>query len=66
MEVRNRLKEIRMKEYMIDNKCEFARMLGIEAHTYLKWESGTAPTLKLALIVAKKLNKKVEDIWQLV
>jgi putative transcriptional regulator len=65
MEVRNRLKEIRMKEHMIDSKREFSKMIDIEEHTYLKWENGATPTLKTALMVAKKLNKRVEDIWYL-
>lgn len=60
------LKEIRLKEYMIDSKSEFARMIEISVQTYIKWEKEeSTPPLLMALKVAKKLNKKVEDIWHL-
>ena len=66
MGVQNKLKEIRMKEYMMDSKTEFANMLNVELHTYIQWESGkSSPKLEKALEVAQKLNKKVEDIWHL-
>lgn len=54
-----------MKEYMIDSKSEFARMLDVEIHAYSKWEIGATPVLETALKVAGKLNKKIEDIWHL-
>ncbi|MDR3593570.1 helix-turn-helix domain-containing protein [Clostridium sp.] len=64
MGVKNRLKEIRMKEYGIDSKSEFARMLEVPVQTYIKWENGeSSPNLNLAITIAKKLNKAVEDIW---
>lgn len=60
------LKEIRLKEYMQDNKAEFARFLRTEPHTYAKWENEeSTPTMKKGLEVAKILNKRIEDIWQL-
>lgn len=58
-----KLKEIRLKDYMIDSKTEFANMLEVDVHTYTKWENGGNPTLINALEVAEKLKKKVEDIW---
>lgn len=66
MGVKNRLKEIRMREYMIQSKSEFARFLGVKEHAYIKWEKEeAAPNMELALIIAKKLNRKVDDIWYL-
>lgn len=65
MGVRNKLKEIRMKEYMMNQK-EFCNMLGISQSTYSPIESnakqGNAETL---LIIAKGLKRKVEEIWYL-
>jgi len=62
--VKNKLKEIRMKEHGIDSKSEFARMLEVPVQTYIKWENGeSCPNLNLAITIAKKLNKTVEDIW---
>lgn len=62
--LKNKLKEIRMKEYEIDNKSEFARFLGIPMQTYIKWEKEeSSPNLDLAFTVANKLNKKVDEIW---
>ena len=37
--IKNKLKEIRMKEYMIESKSEFARMLNVPVQTYIKWEN---------------------------
>jgi putative transcriptional regulator len=61
--VKCELRNIRILEYMMDSKTEFANMLGVDVHTYTKWENGGNPTLINALEVAEKLNKKVEDIW---
>lgn len=62
--VKNRLKEIRMREFIIDSKSEFARMLGVPVQTYIKWENEESnPNLDLAFTIAKKLNKKITDIW---
>lgn len=61
--VKNRLKEIRMREYMLDSN-EFAKLLGVPRSTYSQWETGSNnPTLNKAFEVAKKLNKRLEDIW---
>jgi putative transcriptional regulator len=63
MPVKNRLKEIRMKEYMMEPQ-EFANYIGVNYKTYYSWERGViGPSLQTALQVAQKLNKKVEDIW---
>jgi len=65
MEVKNRLRDIRMREYAMEPK-EFADMLGINIKTYYPWELGSAtPSLKKCLCVAEKLNKTVNDIWYL-
>jgi putative transcriptional regulator len=64
--VKCNLKEIRLAEYLQDNKSEFSRMLGVEVHNYIKWEKGTTvPELKTALIIASKLNKRLDEIWHL-
>lgn len=64
--LRCRLKEIRLKEFMIDSKTEFARKLCIPIQTYTNWEKGLSyPNLNLAYEIAKKLNKEVTDIWYL-
>lgn len=64
--VKNKLKEIRMKEYMLNQK-EFCKLLDISTSTYNPLEKnikqGNAETL---LHIAKKLNRKVEEIWYLV
>ena len=61
--LRNRLKEIRMKEYMMGSK-EFAEMLGVNYTTYSKIENNKkSVSLENAYIIAKKLNRNIEDIW---
>lgn len=61
--INNRLKEIRMKEYMMSSK-EFSEMLGIKLSTYSQWENGiNTPNLEKAIEISKKLNKSIEDIW---
>lgn len=61
--VKNKLKEIRMREYLM-NQGEFSKMLAIPLTTYSQWERGKSnPTLETALNIAIKLNKKVEEIW---
>lgn len=63
--MKNKLKEIRMREYLLDPK-EFADLIGVNIKTYYCWERGEAnPSLKVALEVALRLGKKVEDIWYL-
>jgi DNA-binding XRE family transcriptional regulator len=61
--VYNRLKEIRMKEYMM-SMSEFASLLGEKLSTYSKWENGDSnPTLEKAIDISKKINKTIEQIW---
>jgi putative transcriptional regulator len=61
--VKNRLKEIRMREYMMEPQ-EFAKYIDINYKTYYSWERGVAgPSLETALQIAAKLKKRVEDIW---
>lgn len=61
--VKNRLKEIRMREYMLSSK-EFAKLLGVPISTYSQWENeSNNPTLNKAFEVAKILNRNLEDIW---
>ena len=63
--VKNKLKEIRMKEYM-KAPGEFAEYLDISIKTYSGWENGhSKPTLEKALEIANKLNRDVKDIWYL-
>lgn len=63
--IKNRLKEIRMKEYTM-NSGEFARFLGISIKTYSGWENNhSKPPLDKALLIANKLNKDVKEIWYL-
>jgi len=63
--VKNRLKEIRMKEYMM-NMTQFAEYLGIDIKLLSSWERGRSkPTLERALEISKKLNKTVNEIWYL-
>lgn len=65
MEIKNRLREIRMKEYMME-PTEFAAMIEVNTRTYYAWEAGTAiPSMKECLRVAKTINKKSDDIWYL-
>jgi len=63
MEVKNKLKEIRMREYMMDSG-EFAKFLGVPRSTYSQWETGNNnPTLNKAFEIAEKLERKLVDIW---
>lgn len=63
--VNNKLKEIRMKEYMMSQK-DFATFLDVQVKVYWSWENNKSkPTLKKALEVANKLNKNITDIWYL-
>lgn len=65
MGVKNKLKEIRMREYMMESK-EFAKFLQENITTYSNWELGVSkPNLEKALQIGNKLNKKIEDIWYL-
>jgi DNA-binding XRE family transcriptional regulator len=64
MELKCELKNIRLKEYLMDSKREFATMLGEEEHTYSNWEKAkTCPSLTKAFEIAEKLNKRIDEIW---
>lgn len=63
--VKNRLKEIRMKEYMMNQK-DFSNKLEIPVKVYWSWENEKSnPTLERALEVARKLNKNINELWYL-
>jgi DNA-binding XRE family transcriptional regulator len=63
MAVRNRLKEIRMREYMMNQK-EFYTMLDITKSTYSQIETNKQQgNIETILKIAKALNRPVEDIW---
>lgn len=64
--VKNKLKEIRMREYMM-NSSEFCKVLGISISTYSKIESNKQQgNIETVLKISKALNRKVEDIWYLI
>lgn len=63
--MKNKLKEIRMKEYMFNQK-EFAELLNISQGQYNKYENSiSVPTLAIALKISIKLNKNVNEIFSL-
>lgn len=63
--VKNRLREIRMREYALDPE-EFAVLINVNIKSYYSYEKDfSRPTLEKALEIANKLNKKVDDIWYL-
>ena len=63
--VKSRLKEIRMKEFMM-TPGEFAEYLGLSIKTYSGWENGhSRPTLEKALYISVKLKRNINDIWYL-
>lgn len=63
MTVNNKLKEIRMREYMMSSS-DFAEFLGVKLSTYSKWENGNStPSLQKAYEIASLLNKEVKEIW---
>jgi DNA-binding XRE family transcriptional regulator len=65
MGVKNKLKEIRMREFMME-PLEFAEYLEVNKKSYYQWESGISkPPLEKALNIALKLNRNVNDIWYL-
>lgn len=61
--VKNRLKEIRMKEYMM-SVSDFSNMLGVKLSTYSRWENGdNCPSLEKAFEIGKILNRDITKIW---
>lgn len=63
--VKNNLREIRLREYMMDNMKEFAELLDINYRQYTDYEKGVVPKAETMLRIAKKLNKPVEEIFYL-
>ena len=64
--VKNKLKEIRMREYMLNQK-DFCKLIGISQSTYNPIENNIKQgNVETILLIAKGLNRKVEDIWYLV
>lgn len=64
--VRNRLKEIRMRDYML-NSSEFCKVLNISISTYSQIESNKQQgNIETILKISRALNRKVEDIWYLI
>jgi len=62
----NKLKEIRMREFML-NIRQFAAFLEISEMYYNRYEkSSNHPTLETAIWIAQKLNRNVTDIWFLI
>jgi DNA-binding XRE family transcriptional regulator len=61
--VKNRLREIRMKEYML-SATDFSKLLNAKKSTYSQWENlSNNPTLEKAFEIAKILNKNINEIW---
>ena len=65
MAVKNRLKEIRMKEFM-ENGKEFCKRLDISQSTYSPIEANKSQgRVDTMFKIAKALDRKVDDIWYL-
>ena len=64
MGVKNRLKEIRMREYML-NQSEFCEtILKISRYTYNPIENNKKQgDIKTIFHISKALKKAIEDIW---
>ena len=63
--LKNNLKAIRMKEYMM-NKKEFAQHIGISDLQFLRYENGqNMPPLDKALAISYKLKRSCNEIWYL-
>lgn len=62
--IKNKLKEIRMKEYMM-NMIQFAEILDVNYRQYTDYEKGIVPQSGTMLRIAKKLNRPVEEIFYL-
>jgi putative transcriptional regulator len=63
--MKNCLKRIREKEYKMD-LMEFAIFLGVNYKTYFGWETEKSqPSLEVAVRIARKLERHVDDIWNI-
>ncbi|MBY6761806.1 helix-turn-helix domain-containing protein [Clostridium botulinum] len=65
MNVKNKLKEIRMREYMMTS-TKFCELLDVSLSTYSQIENNKQQgNIETILKISKALNRKVEDIWYL-
>jgi putative transcriptional regulator len=65
MTIKNRLRKIR-HELKIDKQIDMARLLGLRQEQYNIYElQRSQPSLEIALRIAKKLNRPVEEIFWL-
>lgn len=65
MGVKNKLKEIRMREYTMEPE-EFAKLIDVNIKSYYSYERDfSRPTLEKALQISLKLNKTIHEIWYL-
>lgn len=63
MGLKNRLHEIR-HDLRIDRQIDMAAMLGLLQQQYNRYERNQVqPTLEMAIRIAHKLNKQVEDVF---
>ena len=63
--VKNKLKEIRMREYIMNSK-EFCKVIDVKPNTYSQIEGNKQQgNIETILKIANALNRKVEDIWYL-
>lgn len=61
--LKNDLKKIRMKEYLMNIK-EFSNFLEIDEKQYGRYErSLSSPSLEVAIKISQKLKKTVNEIW---
>jgi putative transcriptional regulator len=64
MGVKNKLKEIRMREYMMSQKDFCENILKINIRTYNPIENNKVQgTIDTAMNIANNLNKRIEEIW---
>lgn len=65
MGVKNKLKEIRMRDYAMEPE-EFSKLIEVNIKSYYSYERDfSRPTLEKALEIASKLNKTIHEIWYL-
>jgi putative transcriptional regulator len=63
--VKCRIKEIRMKEYLM-NIREFSNLTGFDEKIISSWErEASRPTLERALEFCSKIKKNVNEVWYL-
>ncbi|GAA0735807.1 helix-turn-helix transcriptional regulator [Clostridium oceanicum] len=65
--VRNRLKEIRMREYLMNQKEFSEKVLKLSLSTYNPIEQNKSQgNIETILKIAKALNRSIEEIWYMV